>query len=68
MQQIGSNWPFIDTAKADGIESYAYLRHVFTELLEARSLADIEALLPNRLGLAAFARHSLQESFLTAGQ
>ena len=39
----------IETAKANGIEPYRYLRHVFTELPKATSLEDIEALLPHRM-------------------
>ena len=33
----------------NGLEPYAYLRRVLTELPKAQSLADIEALLPTRL-------------------
>ena len=36
----------IETAKACGLEPYAYLRRVFTELPKANTLAQIEALLP----------------------
>lgn len=39
----------IETAKANKIEPYRYLRHVFTELPKATSLEDIEALLPHRM-------------------
>ena len=39
----------IETAKACGHEPYYYLRHVFTELPKATSLADIESLLPFNL-------------------
>lgn len=42
-------YSLIETAKANGIEPYRYLRHVFTELLKATSLEDIEALLPHRI-------------------
>jgi transposase len=35
-----------ETAKANGVELYAYLVHVFTELPRASTLAGIEALLP----------------------
>ncbi|MGH8627601.1 MAG: IS66 family transposase [Gammaproteobacteria bacterium] len=41
-----SLYGLIETAKANGHEPYYYLRHVFTELPQATSLADIEALLP----------------------
>jgi transposase len=36
----------IETAKADGIEPYGYLRTVFTELPPSTSVDEIEALLP----------------------
>ena len=36
-------------AKANGLEPYAYLRRVFTDLPRAQSLGDIEALLPTRI-------------------
>jgi len=39
----------IETAKANGIEPYAYLRHVFAELPKATKLENIEALLPDRI-------------------
>jgi transposase len=39
----------IETAKANGIEPYAYLRHVFAELPKATTLEDVEALLPGRV-------------------
>ena len=39
----------IETAKANGLEPYAYLRFVFTELPRAQSLADFEVLLPRNL-------------------
>jgi len=42
-------YSLIATAKASGLEPYAYLRHVFTELPKATSVQDIEALLPHRL-------------------
>jgi transposase len=36
----------IETAKANGCETYAYLRRVFTDLPKATTLAEIDALLP----------------------
>ncbi len=39
-------YSLIETAKANGIEPYAYLKRLFTELPKATSLADIEAMLP----------------------
>ena len=42
-------YSLIETAKANGIEPYRFLRHVFTELPKATTLEDIEALLPHRI-------------------
>ncbi len=53
-------YSLIECAKANGLEPCAYLRHVLTELPKAKSLGEIEALLPTRLGPAALARDSLQ--------
>jgi len=39
-------YSLIETAKANGIEPYAYLRTVLTELPQAISVDEIEALLP----------------------
>jgi transposase len=39
-----------ETAKANNIEPYRYLRHVFTELPKASCLEEIEALLPHNMG------------------
>ncbi len=39
-------YSLIETAKANDIEPYAYLKHVFTELPKVTCLEDIEALLP----------------------
>ncbi len=39
----------VQTAKANQVEPYAYLRHLFTELPKANSVEDIEALLPWRI-------------------
>ncbi|MFN2309626.1 MAG: IS66 family transposase, partial [Gammaproteobacteria bacterium] len=40
-------YSLIETAKACGLEPYAYLRRVFTELPQAQTVAAIEALLPH---------------------
>ena len=37
------------TAKANGLEPYAYLRYLFTELPKAGTVEAIEALLPGNL-------------------
>jgi transposase len=39
-------YSLIETAKANGLEPYAYLRHLFTELPKAQTLEQTEALLP----------------------
>jgi transposase len=39
-------YSLIETAKANGIEPYAYLKTVFTKLPNATTVEDIEALLP----------------------
>ena len=39
-------YSLIETAKANGIEPYAYLKIIFTELPQANSLEEIEVLLP----------------------
>jgi len=45
-------YSLIETAKANGLEPYAYLRHVFTDLPKATTQAEIEALLPWNIVLA----------------
>jgi hypothetical protein len=42
-------YSLIETAKANGLEPYAYLRHLFTELPKATDVEAIEALLPGNL-------------------
>ena len=42
-------YSLVQCAKVNGLEPYAYLRRVFTELPRAQSLGDVEALLPTRL-------------------
>ena len=39
-------YSLIETAKANGIEPYPYLRHIFKELRAARTVEQLEALLP----------------------
>ena len=43
-----SIYSFIETAKANGIEPYVYLKMIFTELPQANSLEEVEPLLPVR--------------------
>jgi hypothetical protein len=45
-------YSLIETAKANGLEPYAYLRLVFAELPRAKTQAEIEALLPWNIVLA----------------
>jgi transposase len=43
----GANlYSLIETAKANDLEPYAYSKHVYTQLPQAKGLSDIEALLP----------------------
>jgi transposase len=42
-------YSLIETAKANGLEPYAYLRYLFTELPKAETVEAIEALLPGNL-------------------
>ena len=48
-------YSLIECAKANGLEPYAYLPNVFTELPNAQSHSEVEALLPTRLDHAALA-------------
>lgn len=43
----------IETAKANGLEPYAYLRHIFEQLPFASTLEDYEALLPWNVSLGS---------------
>lgn len=45
-------YSLLETAKANGLEPYAYLRGVFTRLPAATSVGDIDALLPWNITLA----------------
>ena len=45
-QSSANLYSLIETAKANGLEPYAYLRNVFTRLPAATTVADVEALLP----------------------
>ena len=42
-------YSLIETAKANGLEPYAYLRYIYTQLPSAQTVEDIEALLPGNL-------------------
>ncbi len=49
MNTSANLYSLIETAKANGLEPYAYLRHVFTELPKAQTVEAIEALLPGNI-------------------
>jgi transposase len=56
VQASANLYSLIETAKANGLEPYAYLRHVFAELPKAGTVDAIESLLPgtvakNRLNI-----------------
>jgi transposase len=51
-------YSLIRTAKANGLEPYAYLRHVFTERPKATSVEHFEALLPYRLDPSDLIQHA----------
>ena len=53
------HYALIECAKANGVEPYAHLRHVFSALPKAQLLAEVEALLPTRLDSAALAADPL---------
>ena len=42
-------YSLIETAKANGLEPYAYLRYLFAELPKAETVEDIETLLPGSI-------------------
>ncbi|MCF6264494.1 MAG: transposase domain-containing protein [Xanthomonadales bacterium] len=44
-------YSLIETAKANDLEPYAYLRYVFTELPKAETVEAIEALLPGNINM-----------------
>jgi hypothetical protein len=48
----------IETAKANGLEPYAYLRYLFENLPLAESESDYLKLLPNRVDMAAINEHA----------
>lgn len=51
-------YSLLESAKANALEPTAYLRHVFTHLPAATTLAEIEPLLPHRVDREALARKS----------
>ncbi len=51
-------YSIIETAKANGLEPYAYLRFLFTELPKAKLEADIRALLPQYVDRNRLAENS----------
>lgn len=61
-QASASLYSVIETAKANGIEPYAYLRLVFTELPRAATLADFETLLPRNVDRAKLQAETAPQS------
>ena len=49
MKASANLYSLIECAKINGLEPYAYLRYIFTELPKADSVEAIEALLPGNL-------------------
>lgn len=47
-------YSLIETAKANGLEPYAYLKHVFTELPKAGDYEDVDRLLPENVNEAVY--------------
>jgi transposase len=39
-------YSIVSTARANGLEPYAYLRRLFTEMPKAKTVEDFEAMLP----------------------
>ena len=50
-QASANLYSLVQTAKANRLEPWAYLEHVFKKLPAAQTLEDVEALLPHRLQL-----------------
>jgi transposase len=44
-------YSLIETAKANGLEPYAYLKHIFTELPKVAGFDDVDQLLPANVTL-----------------
>lgn len=55
-QSSANLYGLIETAKASNHEPYYYLRHLFTELPKATSLAGVEALLPFNINAEQISR------------
>ncbi len=55
-------YSLVETAKASGIEPYAYLKHIFTELPKATTLEEIEALLPFNIDRDQFPAYVTRKS------
>ena len=51
-------YSLVQTAKANGLEPYAWLRGVLRDLPAAKSLEDVEALLPWNLRIPDLSQHT----------
>lgn len=49
-------YALIETARANDLEPYAYLRHLHTELPKAETVEAIEALLPGNITMDQITR------------
>ena len=49
MKASANLYSLIETAKANDLEPYTYLRYLFTELPKAETIEAIEALLPGTI-------------------
>jgi hypothetical protein len=56
-QASANLYSLIETAKANGVEPFAYLLYLFTEIPKAQRLEDFEALLPHRIDPAVLRRN-----------
>jgi transposase len=54
-------YSLIETAKANGLEPYHYLRYVFTELPKADSLEQVDILLPGNVNVASLSTSGIQK-------
>jgi hypothetical protein len=52
-------YSIVSSARANGLEPYAYLRRLFAELPKAKTVEDFEALLPFRVAPATFAQRGI---------
>lgn len=54
MNASANLYSLIETAKANGLEPYAYLRVLFARLPQVETVEETERLLPGNINLALF--------------